>query len=137
MSSLNWDPAWETGIRSIDQQHQRLLDQTARLEDEVLGGRTEVDVRTSLEFLAHHTFSHFQDEERIMQEAGYPELAAHRLSHLELREALDVLLRQQTADASSLTAGVVRYMHAFVTQHVAVQDLALANFLRERGLDPV
>jgi hemerythrin len=136
MTRFEWDPAWETGVSIIDRQHRQLVDHAARLLDDVMGGRTDLDVQASLQFLTQFADFHFRDEERIMAEAGYPSLQAHQVEHQALRERLEAMAQKQAQAQGGLTADLVRFVHHWIARHVDSMDRALADFLQARGIDP-
>jgi hemerythrin len=134
MSQIDWNPAWETGVPIIDRQHRQLVDHAARLLNEVLEGRTQVDVQGSLAFLVKFSDFHFDEEERIMAGAAYPPMAEHCLEHGKLREHLERMLERLAREPESLTAELVRFVHHWIARHVDTHDRALAGYLVARNL---
>jgi hemerythrin-like metal-binding protein len=92
-----WDEAYVSGNALIDKQHQRLFHLAnsliAVLTDE--GQMSEASLR--LETLLAHTSQHFHDEESLLREAHYPDLAKHATIHANLLARA----RQLQADAQA------------------------------------
>lgn len=79
-----WDEAYKSGNALIDKQHRRLF-QLANSLMVVLTGETPLaEVPLRLETLLAHTSQHFHDEEALLREARYPNLARHATIHVGL-----------------------------------------------------
>jgi hemerythrin len=85
-----WSDRLELGIPLIDEQHRRFFDLAASLQN----NGDEVRVMKTLATLSDYIRSHFRDEEILMEAAGYPGLAAHRLLHARFRQMLADLFRR-------------------------------------------
>ena len=130
MASIEWDPAWETGIPAIDKQHKNLVDHVGRLLDAVMEGQTEIDIENSLFYLAQYTDFHFRDEEEIMVETHYPLLDEHRANHKAMRDQVAMMVRLHVREPQALTADLVKFMHNWIITHVGTMDKGLAEHIR-------
>ena len=80
-----WRPAYSVGDASIDNQHKQIIQIINDLH-EAMGGEDEATaLRPLLERLLAYTDMHFEFEEQVMEECGYPDLDYHRHLHDELR----------------------------------------------------
>ncbi len=129
MSMVVWNPAWETGIRSIDQQHRELLNQIEALMSAIHVNEAEARVPGLLAFLASYVDQHFQDEEAAMAAAGYPGLGAHRLIHDQMRRDVSQLLRRYEADSSAITDEVLDFLTNWLINHINEEDRQMAQHL--------
>jgi diguanylate cyclase (GGDEF)-like protein/hemerythrin-like metal-binding protein len=79
-----WDETYESGNALIDTQHQRLF----QLANALMAGLTQEtplpEVALRLETLLAHTSQHFHDEEALLRDARYPDLAQHVNIHAGL-----------------------------------------------------
>ncbi len=86
----------------------------------------------SLAFLAQHVRSHFAYEERLMGDAGYPELAYHRAEHRRFAQLFAAL--RDRADREGPTreniAALVDAVEVWIAEHVMGTDQRLAEFIR-------
>ena len=76
MSVVQWSPAFATGVKEIDDQHQRLVGYINELT-----GVSKVETRDLsrlLESAIDYTLYHFAFEEALMESRGYPLLDARR-----------------------------------------------------------
>jgi diguanylate cyclase (GGDEF)-like protein/hemerythrin-like metal-binding protein len=79
-----WDDAYESGNALIDKQHQRLFQLANSLMAVVTEETPMSEVALRLETLLAHTSQHFHDEEALLREAHYPDLAKHATVHANL-----------------------------------------------------
>ena len=80
MAYLHWSSDLDTGIESIDKQHQRILDYVNELDSANSSGDMAVTNRV-LNELVDYTITHFAFEEELQEKAGYPFLKAHKRVH--------------------------------------------------------
>lgn len=86
MVRFAWRTEWNSGNRMIDRQHRELLDMANDLMDTVMTETRSASLRGALDNLIAHIQHHFWDEERILERIGYPEVASHAQSHVDLLE---------------------------------------------------
>ena len=81
---FDWAPNMETGYTDIDTQHKQLfkigrdLEQLIRIQCIGVTDKQLLDIVCELR---DYTGYHFYEEERMMQEMGYPHIAAHKKFH--------------------------------------------------------
>ncbi len=76
------------GIRILDEEHRRLLRLIARLRDAEQGKSRKdrvATIRATLKFAKLH----FAEEERAMEDAGFPQVEAHRAEHRKMLSRLE------------------------------------------------
>lgn len=81
-----WMPEVVMGDQRVDEQHRALFRETATFAESLVAGADPGETSAYLEVLAAHVREHFDDEEALMREVGFPGLAAHRLQHVEFAE---------------------------------------------------
>jgi hemerythrin-like metal-binding protein/PAS domain S-box-containing protein len=118
-----------TGHHEVDAQHASILAAAARLRTASPAASWE-----TLRFLHRRTASHFEYEDALMEDVGYPETAAHKQQHqeflLQLREFHERLERQgaTTESAEMLAAAVETWM----TEHILDHDRRAMEYIREQ-----
>ena len=92
-----WSPALRVGHPILDAQHERLL----LLRNRLFGsadGMNEGDLIALLNDLAALVHEHFETEERVLREFGYPHFKTHQAEHDVLRGRLTDLLYETIHD---------------------------------------
>lgn len=133
-----WSDDYSVGIERIDHDHRRLLAAANTLVGTLLANRDE-GLAAAIDTLRTELDTHFELEEGLMDEAGYPSMLEHAREHRRLRQSY----QQFTA---SVAGGMddFRYL-AFTCQRIVVDwlidhalkaDRALGVFLQQGRTEP-
>lgn len=137
------DPRWETmawqdgfgvGHPTIDADHQRLFELFNEFVTAVNEFRADSEIQAVLGELLDYTDTHFDREETLMREHGYPDYAVHKTLH-------DSFVRQLHDVNSALDAGgekgafVLGFLAKWLSGHILGVDKKLGAYLRERGVE--
>jgi hemerythrin len=118
------------GHDRMDEEHERLAQLILALQDAVLGpAGTEAVARAACD-LTEFTREHFHNEERLMEAAVYPGIAAHREDHAVLLQRLTLQLVDLTLKAQSPGESDLDFFRDWVALHIERFDWPLAEFLR-------
>jgi len=79
-----WEDTYASGHALVDAQHQRLFRLASTLMSTLTESRPLTEVSLRLETLLAHTAQHFHDEEALLRQARYPDLAEHAAVHASL-----------------------------------------------------
>jgi hemerythrin len=134
--SFAWSDELAVGLDAVDAQHRELIRRTNALlaalgEGHEPASRAAVD---TLLFLSEYVDRHFEDEERFMEEVGFPGLAAHRVEHARFRLALGALVRRFSLGGADepLRRAVEDEVCGWIVRHVQGTDRAIGTFVRAR-----
>ncbi len=118
------------GHETIDHQHAALYEAVNRLNDALKAGRSRQEMADILGFLRSYTVDHFQAEESLMRETGYPGLEAHHALHAELVRQVLELEEKYTAGTMILSIMTMHFLKDWLTHHIQDEDRRLAAYLR-------
>lgn len=126
---IRWVPEMSVGHPDLDFDHQRLVEIINRLMLASGQGNRQV-IEFVLDDLVNYTEFHFQREEEIMADAGYPELESHRRIHAGFCRKIEELrweyfqgLREQPRDE------IFRFLTAWLNHHILEDDMAYKQCL--------
>ena len=122
---LAWQEAYECGNPTIDEEHRLLFEVANKLID--AAGRAPGDpaqFNTLLDELLDHVRRHFSDEEAILLQHGYADLARHKLAHEGLLRRAAYLKAQTEAGATSLGTVVEFLAQDVIARHMFAVDRA-------------
>jgi hemerythrin len=128
--NFTWNPVWETGDETIDDQHKGLVAQVDRLLDAAVTGEVGAETERALQHLAWYVERHFEYEERRMVETAYPGLGEHKQAHDELRERVKALIRSRGYLSKGLTGDLMAFLVDWFQGHFTTLDRALARHLK-------
>ena len=134
MEKIRWDESFSVGVAQIDEQHKGMINMI-----NLLLAEPEADVRSEtvselLTRMTKYAGEHFETEEGLLAEHGYPELAAHREEHLAFRKKAAGLCFDTMGGRTSVPADVLNYLREWLTQHILTTDMRYRPFFKERGI---
>ncbi|MDO9082558.1 MAG: hemerythrin family protein [Humidesulfovibrio sp.] len=132
MAIVCWDGSLKVGVDIVDAQHRYLFEIINSMQNKLATGHAHVALLDGLDSMRTYARFHFESEERLLEEHGYPELKAHRQAHREFLETLDRLAGQEpTVERAHQALG---YLLAWLAGHIQAVDGRYAPFLAERGV---
>ena len=132
MSNIQWDTAWNIGIKEIDEQHQKWIEIFNRLERTVLSQNNKdlyaIQKLTIKEMLEYGSY-HFKSEEKIMQECNYPEAFTHWRMHKDFEKIIYDTFRDFEKGRVVLNTQLLSLMNNWLFEHILVEDKKIGIFL--------
>jgi hemerythrin len=123
---VEWKPYYSVGDATIDAEHRRLLEIIDKLFVAIQMGHTDTRVHDTIAALADYTATHFEHEERLMQECGYPAFDAHKALHDEMRRRVQDYRASENAVSET---ELLHFVKAWWVSHIQCQDKAYAPYL--------
>jgi len=129
-----WVRDLETGNAVIDEQHKRLFAAQYKLFEAYRSGREQQGAAEILQFLTAYTLEHFADEEKLLQESGYPEYAAHKQLHAEFGDVIQKLAAKWSLHGPSddLLLEVCTVIHEWLVIHIKQEDRKFVQYIQSR-----
>ena len=132
--TLWWDQSFSVNIAELDHQHQRLFRTVAELSYAVRTGRADSIINEVLEKVIQHTISHFAAEELLLQQHGYPGLAAHRYEHQMFAQKLSNFHLPNIAGKPDIPSSLLVFLQTWLRDHILKTDKDYSAFLNARGV---
>lgn len=126
-----WDAAYTTGLESIDEQHQLLIDQINRLEEFLaIPNPTPAEILFAgsvFQFLQAYAEMHFQYEENCMHRYRCPAFAENQAAHANFRQFLAEF--EQRTERHGFDRSALAALHTtareWITSHILRIDSQL------------
>lgn len=134
MPEYVWNADWETGDKTIDTQHQGLLELANLLHEAARRGGEKSASKAAFQALVRYTEKHFADEEKFFESVGSPDLDDHRQQHRMLKEELDKLWTNETlAFVETIGDELRKWMVGRLVPHMVNVDQAAMRKARAKG----
>ena len=126
---IRWDPArMSTGVETIDEQHQELIEMINRLHEACRQGKAKEELREMIRFLQDYTVRHFSFEEGVMEEHQCPSRVANRAAHAEfLQRFTDLVEEFDKGHSTSVLVDLKDLTSRWLTSHICGIDSKLKN----------
>lgn len=129
MEAFVWNTRFETGIASVDEQHQKLVEIVNRIGNVLIAGNADEDsIGKVFSELAGYATYHFADEERLMAEAGVSasHIELHRQHHRQFVEQLTSMWKSR-ADLGNPAEVLHEFLSSWLTFHILEEDQSMAR----------
>ncbi|MGD0939489.1 MAG: bacteriohemerythrin [Terracidiphilus sp.] len=134
MPLVVWSNKLSVGVKAIDEQHTVLFDTINELHAAMMKGHARTIVGELLTRLLTYTRNHFSDEERMMETAGYSDLAQHRILHRDLtKQVEDYIARFQKGDLT-LSIELAGFLSDWLKNHILAVDQSYGPCMNQHGI---
>ncbi|MGA2807826.1 MAG: bacteriohemerythrin [Terracidiphilus sp.] len=134
MTLLTWNYSCTVGVRAMDDQHGILMDTLNELRLALMRGAGREQVSEMLDRLIEFTRMHFSSEEQMLQQNGFPALAAHRAEHQRLlAQILQASHRTQHGGDLQVRSLLV-FLRGWYLAHIEGLDREYGPWLNEHGV---
>ncbi|EME70726.1 hemerythrin-like metal-binding protein [Paramagnetospirillum caucaseum] len=117
---MEWNPIYEVGHPELDAEHRSLFEVLATLSQ---GSCETESVDAQIQVLEHYVVAHFDREEYLMAEAGYPFLAEHREQHEDFRATVSRLRTLWgRGDLATICQEIIKELSAWLSYHIIDAD---------------
>lgn len=134
MPLIEWTNELSVNIRSIDEQHKKLVGMVNDLHDAMREGRGSRITGNICQGLIDYTNTHFAYEERLMKSNGYPGFLAHKAEHEKLVDRVLEFDKKIREGATLLPTELARFLKDWLTVHILNSDKRYGPFLTEKGV---
>ncbi|HET6350681.1 MAG TPA: bacteriohemerythrin [Coriobacteriia bacterium] len=131
MSNLQWDSSLDTGHKLVDEQHRSLLALIGEVFDASRSFDVDITAR-ALEALSSYVVVHFDAEESLMREHGYPDgdAEAHRAEHRDLTTRTRELVLEFREQPQIAAVELSSFLIEWLTHHIEHSDRKLVEHVR-------
>lgn len=129
MSLITWRDDFSLGVESVDVEHREMIALINALDESMQQDASQDTVVETLGEIYARIASHFALEEKIMRNAGYEHLAAHKADHERLLDRLLDVVDSVDAEGRYERATLSDYLEGWFSVHFRVHDARLHNKL--------
>jgi hemerythrin len=123
---VEWKPFYTVGNTTLDAEHHRLLGLIDDLYEAAQPKGDPSRFQGILQDLADYTVTHFDHEEQVMRQCGYPKLDAHKIMHEEMRRRANEFREHPE---KVMASDVLEFLKVWWTRHIQNQDKAYSPYL--------
>lgn len=129
-----WKDEYSVGIESLDYDHKKLLTLINQLQTAVHYQTGELFEKELLDEVVAYTKYHFDREEKMMEETGYPDMDAHKKGHREMIAKVDTFLNSYEKEGHEALEEVSLYLKDWLVQHINGTDQEYSRLFKEKGM---
>ncbi|OEE62834.1 hypothetical protein A1OO_13365 [Enterovibrio norvegicus FF-33] len=136
---IAWGKIFESGVKSIDDEHKMLFDIANRFYDNIRRGDDDQVIFETLNKLIRYAETHFRREEKLLEEVGYPEdkILRHKAHHHKLiTQIFDVYEAQYEITENRLVdqpGKVKTFLTEWLIMHILTEDRDYFRHIEEQA----
>jgi hemerythrin len=132
--AIEWSNQFSVNIKEIDDQHKKLFETLNELESAMLNNQGNSTVGKVLDFMLEYAHTHFDLEEKLMEQNGYPDLAQHMAEHSSFVKKVGEFKSKHDRKTSLLGLDVMNFLFEWLITHISKTDIKYAPFLNGKGI---
>ncbi|MCL1808397.1 MAG: hemerythrin family protein [Clostridiales bacterium] len=127
-----WNDSFKLGNEQVDEQHRTLFEVVSNLVYACTEGSDAEKLQETLDFLVNYTVKHFQDEEALQIQCGYPDYERHKQLHEDFKVTVGELVERYAKSASpaDLSNDVNRVVARWLVNHIQREDKKIGAYIR-------
>lgn len=123
------------GVAAIDRQHAKLIHIINELYEIALTTNASPTLEEVFDDLARYTVEHFDYEEKLFAETGYPRLQEHHLQHEALKQRIaDHHGGSHGSNDTIVAAEMLHYLKQWLNDHMMNADKDACRHLNAHGI---
>ncbi len=131
---IPWSPLLSVGIESIDAQHRVLLAYINQLSAMIARAQSAAALSEVIGGLESYTRLHFRHEERLFALHHWVDHEDHEHGHRHFEAQLRAFRERLDSGDGTLARDVMRFLIAWLAEHILEEDMAYSAHLRARGV---
>ncbi len=135
MDFFKWEDSYSVGVRKIDEQHKKLFDLINQLGNAMITGKGRDIISKLLKELKDYTVYHFTDEEKLMEDNGYPELLSHKDIHKNFVNKIKDFEKKNEEGNLSLSVDLFNFLKDWLKGHILGTDMKYKEFFKSKGIE--
>lgn len=135
MEKITWSDSFNIQVEVIDQQHRRLVELMNRLIDTQDEKASDDDIADILGAMTNYLGYHFDTEEQMMLDHGYPELESHREEHQAFVTQTAYFIATYREGGANLKSDILLFLKEWLVEHILKTDGAFGDYLKNANAD--
>ena len=129
-----WKDEYSVGVRSLDDDHRKLLNLINNFQTAVHYQTGETFEKEALNEVVAYTKYHFEREEKMMQDAGYADLEAHKKIHETMITRIDEFMIEYDKRGHEVLEEIAQFLRDWLVGHINGTDQEYSSLLQEKGI---
>jgi len=131
--NLEWKDKYLVGVEEIDTQHKQffsLIVQAYKLPDRSIANQ---DADRFIHDLMRYAIFHFNNEEKLMTDQGYPKLQEQKMEHIRILKELTNRILEAKSKNGEITP-ILSFMITWFIDHTTFADRDIGLYIRKHSV---
>ncbi len=131
---MTWKNQFSVGVKTIDQQHKKIILYIDELNRAMKKGKSRVILRDIFLKLDNYIIDHFATEEKYFDKFNFPGTLAHKREHKEFSQRISTLKQDFGEGKLLVSMELMDFLTEWWTNHIMGDDKEYARCFNEHGL---
>jgi hemerythrin len=131
---FEWHQNLSVNIAEIDEQHKKLLALMKNVYEAVRDGQSSKDIESHINELLRFALMHFDTEEKLMEQNGFPGLDMHRKAHFNLTMQAMEFKERNDKGTEKISLDIIDFIGEWIMTHILKADKEFSAFLIDKGV---
>lgn len=128
---MEWKKEFETGVKSIDHEHHKLVTMITKLQNSLKDGFVTQMTGQIIKEIVEYTKEHFASEELVMEKIHYPELDEHKKMHRNLIDHVVEMLKGLKVGEQVTSLDLIDFLKNWLRDHILKEDKKIGEYYRK------
>jgi len=134
MGIITWNDNYSVGIKSIDEQHQKLVQYLQDLDIAIVQKNEKVILHKILHDLYEYIDFHFQTEEKYFRSVNYPETEQHLIEHVNFMRKVNEFVQDYESGNTDISIEIMSFLVDWLINHICGTDRKYSRYLIDHGI---
>jgi hemerythrin len=134
MAFLFWEDELSVSIKSIDDQHKRLIVLINQFYENIKTSSNKELISNLISGMKNYTVFHFKTEEKFLKQFNYPNFEEHKKEHEKFLEKVNALEERFRAGKLILSFEITDFLKKWIRNHIMETDSQYSAFLKNKGV---
>jgi hemerythrin len=130
MEKIIWNNSYSVGNEKIDYQHKQIIKMINTLLDDYIHLDASSDqLHDLLNSMTTYFRNHFNEEEKFLEEIGYPEIEKHKKLHFHYIDKTVDFNFDVMAKKDNISNDMMKFLIHWWENHILIEDMKFKEFL--------
>jgi methyl-accepting chemotaxis protein len=134
MTLIDWNDALSVNIQEIDRHHRKLMDLINSVYQGMMLDKGKDFIGKILNELLEYTAYHFDYEEKLFNQYGYPETSGHIEKHRKLVAKVKGFVDDFNSGNAKVDHELLMFLRSWLTNHIMGTDQEYSEFFNSKGV---
>ena len=129
-----WTKDLETGNKTVDEQHRKIIDAINELMGALMQLKGIEKAKETIDFLSNYVVFHFNEEEQLQKNSGYPDFARHKQLHEDFKRTAQGLVADYKREPENVQviSKLLKVVGDWLVTHIKKEDVAMAKYITSK-----
>lgn len=131
MEEFKWDPSFSVNNEDIDNHHKKLINIFNEMAS-LIENEQDTPLFSTIKVISElniYAIFHFKEEEKLMEEADYPDLENHKAIHQEFIDKVSKFKDEYLHNDPLLNFEIFNYLSEWVLNHIIEEDSKYSEYI--------